>query len=62
MFGLTEPQAKEAGSILQELALNWRELIAGSEGFLTEKGRRGLFRQEVVWGEMVCCTGIECLD
>lgn len=30
-----------------------RELVAGSEGFLTGKQWRGLFRQEVVWGEMV---------
>ena len=52
-FGLTTPQLQEAGSILQELAQDWRGLVAGSEGFLTEEHRRGLYRQEVVWGEMV---------
>ncbi|KAF2260964.1 hypothetical protein CC78DRAFT_536000 [Lojkania enalia] len=51
-FGLKAEQTKEAGSILQEIALDWRGLVAGSEGFLTEKNRRGLYRQEVVWGEM----------
>jgi len=30
-----------------------RELAAGSEGFLTGRQWRGLYRQEVVWGEMV---------
>ncbi|RYN44836.1 hypothetical protein AA0118_g1012 [Alternaria tenuissima] len=46
-------QIEEAGSILQETAVDWRELVAGSEGFLTGKQWRGLYRQEVVWGEMV---------
>lgn len=58
-FGLTREQIKEAGAILQEIAQDWRGLIAGSEGFLTEENRRGLFRQEVVWGEMVLCPFIE---
>lgn len=52
-FGLKPEQTQAAGKILQELARDWRELVAGSEGFLTEKSRRGLYRQEVVWGEMV---------
>lgn len=40
------------------LALEWRELVAGSEGFLTEEGRRGLWRRKTEWGEMVslCCV------
>jgi hypothetical protein len=50
---LTQPQVREAGAILQELSHDWRELVAGSEGFLTGEDRRGLFRQDVVWGEMV---------
>jgi hypothetical protein len=53
MFGISSSQAREAGSILQELSRDWRELSAGSEGFLTGPGERGLYRQEVVWGEMV---------
>lgn len=51
-FGINSTQVEEAGSILQETADNWRELVAGSEGFLTGKQWRGLYRQEVVWGEM----------
>ena len=53
MFGLDREQTKEAALVLQEIALDWRELVGGSEGFLTGKGRRGLYRQAVVWGEMV---------
>jgi hypothetical protein len=52
-FGLSPLQVEEAGSILNEVANDWRELIAGSEGFLTGVERRGLFKQEVTWGEMV---------
>ncbi|KAF2641446.1 hypothetical protein P280DRAFT_469065 [Massarina eburnea CBS 473.64] len=51
-FGLDTEQTKEAGAILQEMASNWRELSAGSEGFLAGKHQAGLFRHEVVWGEM----------
>lgn len=52
MFGLKPGQVDDAGKILQQLARDWRELIAGSEGFLTDGKRRGLYRQNVVWGEM----------
>lgn len=53
MFGLKPPQVEEAGNILQRIARDWRELIAGSEGYLTDEQRRGLYRQRVAWGEMV---------
>lgn len=53
MFGLNPTQVDNAGKILQQLARDWRELIAGSEGFLTDGKRRGLYRHNVVWGEMV---------
>lgn len=53
MFGLSTEQTNEACSVLQEIALDWRGLVAGSEGFLTTKERMGLYRQAVVWGEMV---------
>ena len=56
MFGISPAQTEQAGSILQEMALDWRELVAGSEGFLTGQAYRGLYRQEVVWGEMVVFT------
>jgi hypothetical protein len=55
MFGLKPHQIQEAGEIVQQIAQDWRELIAGSEGYLTDATRRGLFRQSVAWGEMVCC-------
>lgn len=51
-FGMDSQQTDRAGQILQEIARDWRELVAGSEGFLTGRKRRGMFRQEVVWGEM----------
>ncbi|CAI7571559.1 unnamed protein product [Penicillium glandicola] len=51
MFGMKPAQIDEGGKILQQLAQEWRELIAGSEGFLTDKKRRSLFRHNVVWGE-----------
>lgn len=53
MFGLKPAQVDRAGGILQQLARDWRELIAGSEGFLTDEKRRSLYRHNVVWGEMV---------
>jgi LmbE family N-acetylglucosaminyl deacetylase len=56
MFGIDSAQTQEAGSILQETSRDWRELVAGSEGYLTAKEWRGLYRQEVVWGEMVDCN------
>jgi len=51
-FGLQPEQTEQAGNILHEIARDWRELVAGSEGFLTGPSRRGMHRQEVVWGEM----------
>ncbi|KAL4910604.1 hypothetical protein BDW74DRAFT_685 [Aspergillus multicolor] len=52
MFGLKPPQIQEAGELMRQIATDWRELIAGSEGYLTDATRRGLFRQSVAWGEM----------
>ena len=62
-FGLRPDQTQEAGHILQEIARDWRELVAGSEGFLTSPHRRGLFRRRVVWGEQdaMVCTLHHCL-
>lgn len=52
-FGLDSAQAHKASSLLQDMTQDWRGLIAGTEGFLTEENRMGLYRQAVVWGEMV---------
>ncbi|KAK1778637.1 thioesterase-like superfamily-domain-containing protein [Copromyces sp. CBS 386.78] len=51
IFGCSPSQIQHASLILKALATEWRELLAGSEGFLTG-GRRGLDGREVVWGEM----------
>ncbi|KAK3066498.1 hypothetical protein LTS18_001673, partial [Coniosporium uncinatum] len=51
-WGLQGTQAGEAGSICREIAQDWRELVAGSEGFLTGEDRRGLYRHAVAWGDM----------
>jgi hypothetical protein len=53
IFGLQPQQVEKAGAILKEITQDWRELIAGSEGFLTGPDRRGLYRRKVIWGEMV---------
>lgn len=52
-FGLTQDQVDEAGNILRIVARDWKELVAGSEGYLTGKRRAGFEGREVVWGEMV---------
>jgi hypothetical protein len=51
-FGLRPEQVRRAGNILQIVAGEWRDLVAGSEGFLTGPGRAGLERHRVIWGEM----------
>lgn len=52
-FGLSHEQILEAGAISKVMAQNWRELVAGSEGFLTGMDRAGFEGREVVWGDMV---------
>ncbi len=52
-FGLRDEQVDEAGDILRVVARDWRELVAGSEGFLTGRRRAGFEGRDVVWGEMV---------
>jgi hypothetical protein len=51
MFGCSPQQISQASTVLRALATEWRELLAGSDGFLTG-GRRGLDRREIAWGEM----------
>ncbi|KIW20182.1 hypothetical protein PV08_00757 [Exophiala spinifera] len=50
-FGMPESLVDEAGRILRVLGRDWRELVAGSEGYLTDPKRAGLHRQNIVWGE-----------
>lgn len=50
-FGLTPSQTTAAGAILKQLSRDWRELVAGSEGFLTSPERRGLHRSPIAWGD-----------
>lgn len=52
IFGLRPEQLQRAGNILDEVAREWRDLVAGSEGFLTGPKRAGLEKHRVVWGEM----------
>ena len=51
IFGLNQEQVDEVGDVMRVLARDWRELVAGSEGFIT--GRAGYEEREVAWGEMV---------
>lgn len=51
IFGCDNQQVSRAAAVLRALALEWKDLLAGSEGFLTG-GRRGLDGREVAWGEM----------
>ena len=48
LFGLSQKQVDEVGDIMGTVAGNWRELLAGSEGFLTR--RAGYEGREVAWG------------
>lgn len=57
-FGLKPEQTVRAGAVLDTVARDWRELVAGSEGFLTSEDRRGFYRHAVVWGEMDSMVGI----
>lgn len=52
MFGLDGKQIKEAGEVLKVIAADWRDLSAGSEGYLTGRDRAGMLNHRVVWGEM----------
>ncbi|KAK3685378.1 thioesterase-like superfamily-domain-containing protein [Podospora appendiculata] len=51
IFGCSNQQISRAAAVLRVLATEWRELVAGSEGFLSG-GRRGLDSHKIAWGEM----------
>jgi acyl-CoA thioesterase FadM len=50
-FGVPAPLVDEAGKMLEELGRDWRDLVAGSEGFVTDPQRAGLHRHEIYWGD-----------
>jgi hypothetical protein len=52
MFGTNAEQTRFAGNILKEVGNDWKELVAGKEGYLINSKRAGLVGQKVVWGEM----------
>ena len=52
-FGINSEQLGVANDILAEVNAHWRDMLAGSEGFLTGTNRWGLYRHQVAWGEMV---------
>ena len=55
---MNKEQLREAGNILHYVNFNWKDLVAGTEGYLTGKGRWGLHRHQVAWGEMVWSSPI----
>lgn len=63
MFGMDREQTKQAAAVCKILGEEWRDLVAGREGFLVDRKRAGLLRQRVVWGEMdsMVCTICELL-
>jgi hypothetical protein len=44
--------------VLKILGEEWRDLVAGREGFLVGRKRAGLLRHKVVWGEMDCMNHV----
>jgi hypothetical protein len=52
IFGIDAQQTQRAGTVLRALGEEWRDLVAGREGFLTDRKRAGLLRHRVAWGEM----------
>jgi acyl-CoA thioesterase FadM len=50
-FGTPESLMNEASALAGELGHSWREIVAGSEGFVTDPQRAGLHRQPIVWGD-----------
>ncbi|KAN0114439.1 Thioesterase/thiol ester dehydrase-isomerase [Hyaloscypha variabilis] len=52
LFGLSRPQCHQTAQILKILSHEWRDLVAGREGFLVSPAHAGLLRHPVVWGEM----------
>ena len=50
LFGMNESQTTEAGILLAEVARDWKDLMAGSEGYLTDRRRAGITSIPIEWG------------
>lgn len=51
--GVSLETASATADILKCISSEWRDLIAGAEGYLTAKDRRGISGRMVDWGDMV---------
>jgi hypothetical protein len=51
--GVSLKTAPSTAEILKRLCSEWRDLIAGTEGYLTAQDRRGISGRAVEWGDMV---------
>ena len=49
-FGMDEAQVTRAGILLTEVARDWKDLVAGSEGYLTSPKRAGISSTLIEWG------------
>ncbi|KAK1961527.1 hypothetical protein LY78DRAFT_588512 [Colletotrichum sublineola] len=47
--------AEEADQLLRRTDAQWIQLLAGSQGFLTEPKWRGLDNHQLFWGDMMIC-------
>ncbi|KAJ3543634.1 hypothetical protein NM208_g3474 [Fusarium decemcellulare] len=47
---------KQAEELYQHTTENWIELLAGREGFITDKSWRGLDHYQLLWGDMGQCN------
>lgn len=56
VFGLQPAQLDEAGDILRIVAGKWRELVAGSEGFLVGHRSEGL-KGQIFVGDGIVSVG-----
>lgn len=50
MFGMNNTQVNQAGLLLEEVARDWKQLMAGSEGYLTNPKRAGITSTLIEWG------------
>ena len=59
--GVSYESAPQVAKILKAVCSEWRDLVAGSEGFLTAENRRGVSGRAVEWGDMVRLCLAECV-